>query len=141
MISSILSFCFVLVLGSYLLKFGQIGVKQFCAACIVPLPFCCLWLYLWLRNCRYCNHGVVNTIEQSGNAVKDEHDNDETSEDNIQHFTSYCTDANEIIIGSKATILNVLLGHIPTMMLSYVFICFHMFFSVTCSLGGLSNIL
>ena len=36
MISSILPFCLVPVLGSYLLTSGRIGVKQFCAACIFP---------------------------------------------------------------------------------------------------------
>ncbi|CAB4003067.1 Hypothetical predicted protein, partial [Paramuricea clavata] len=44
MISSILPFCLVPVLGSYLLKSGRIDVKQFCAACIFPLPFCCFWM-------------------------------------------------------------------------------------------------
>lgn len=49
MISSIIPFCLVPVLGSYLLKFGLIGINQFCAASIFPLPFCCFWMYLFLR--------------------------------------------------------------------------------------------
>jgi hypothetical protein len=35
-ISSILPFCLVPVIGSYLLKFGRIGVKQFCAGLHLP---------------------------------------------------------------------------------------------------------
>ena len=50
MISSILPFCLVPVLGSYLLKLQRISVAQFCLACIFPLPFCCYWPYLLVRN-------------------------------------------------------------------------------------------
>ena len=50
MISSILPFCLVPVLGSYLLKLKCISVAQFCLACIFPLPFCCYWAYLLVRN-------------------------------------------------------------------------------------------
>ena len=47
---SILPFCLVPVLGSYLLKLNRISVTQFCIACIFPLPFCCYWTYLLLEN-------------------------------------------------------------------------------------------
>ena len=50
MISSILPFCLVPVLGSHLLKLQRISVAQFCLACIFPLPFCCYWPYLLVRN-------------------------------------------------------------------------------------------
>ncbi len=50
MISSILPFCFVPVLGSYLLKLNRISVGQFCLASIFPLPFCCYWSYLLVRS-------------------------------------------------------------------------------------------
>ena len=71
MISSIIPFCIVPVLGSvnmrnvgvarflfpYLLKFGLIGINQFCAPSIFPLPFCCFWMYLflseWIHKKRY----------------------------------------------------------------------------------------
>ncbi len=53
MISSILPFCLVPVLGSYLLKSGLIGIKQFCVACIFPLPFCSFWTYLLLKDWLY----------------------------------------------------------------------------------------
>ena len=64
-ISSILPFCLVPVLGSYLLKFGRIGVKQFCAACIFPLPFCCFWMFLLLKNSR-CGNQAPILIQQYG---------------------------------------------------------------------------
>ena len=47
---SILPFSLVPVLGSYLLKLDRISVTQFCIACIFPLPFCCYWTYLLLKN-------------------------------------------------------------------------------------------
>ena len=110
MISSILPFCLVPVLGSYLLKFGRIGVKQFCAACIFPLPFCCFWMYLLLKDCRCGNQGSYNTIEENDNAVRSEQDNDETqslgSEQNT--FTSISNEATSA--RSESAILSVLLG-------------------------------
>ena len=63
MFSSILPFCLVPVLGSYLLKFGRIGVRQFCAACIFPLPFCCSWLYLLLKD--WFNQRRYDSLEQN----------------------------------------------------------------------------
>ncbi len=103
MISSILPFCLVPVLGSYLLKSGQIGVKQFCVACIFPLPFCCFWLYLLLKDCRCGNQGTYNTIEESDNAVGSQQSNNETqilgSDENENTFQS-----------TESAILKVLLG-------------------------------
>jgi hypothetical protein len=110
MISSILPFCLVPVLGSYLLMSGRISVKQFCAACIFPLPFCCFWLYLLLKDCRCGNQGSYNTIEENDNAVRSEQDNDETqslgSEQNT--FTSISNEATSA--RSESAILSVLLG-------------------------------
>jgi hypothetical protein len=97
MISSILPFCLVPVLGSYLLKFGRIGVKQFCAACIFPLPFCCYWLYLLLKGCRCGNQETYNTIEQNDDKIRSEQDNDETQSLDSEEITfTASTDRNEI---------------------------------------------
>ena len=60
MISSILQFCLVPVLGSYLLKKDRISVPQFCLACMFPLPFCCHWMYVLVRN--YNARGRVLTV-------------------------------------------------------------------------------
>jgi hypothetical protein len=96
MISSILPFCLVPVLGSYLLKFGRIGVKQFCVACIFPLPFCFYWLYLVLKDCRCGNQGSYNTIEQNDDAIRSERDNDETQRLGSEEMTFISsTDSNE----------------------------------------------
>ena len=96
MISSILPFCLVPVLGSYLLKFGRIGVKQFCAACIFPLPFCCYWLYLLLKGYRCGNQETYNTIEQNDGAIRSEPGNDETQSLGSEEITfTSSTDRNE----------------------------------------------
>ena len=129
MISSILPFCLVPVLGSYLLKFGRIGVKQFCAACMFPLPFCCYWLYLLLKECRCGNQRErYNTIEENDDAIRSEHGNDEiqslgseeitfTSSTDRNETTStrsespVCTDSNEVTsTRSESAVLKVLLG-------------------------------
>ena len=128
MVSSILPFCLVPVLGSYLLKIGRIGVKQFCAACIVPLPFCCYWLYLLLENCRFGNQETYNTIEHNDDAIRSEQGNDETRRLDSEEvtFTSstdgnettsmrsespVCTDSNEATSAiSESAVLKVLLG-------------------------------
>ena len=47
---SVLPFCMVPFLGSYVLKLGLISVTQFFLGCLLPLPFCCYWLLLLLRN-------------------------------------------------------------------------------------------
>jgi hypothetical protein len=109
MISSILPFCLVPVLGSYLLKVDRIGVKQFCAACIFPLPFCCFWMYLLLKG-RRCmgNQGNYNTIEQNNNAVMHEQDNDETQSLGSEDISFSRTDSNETTSKrSKSAILIV----------------------------------
>jgi hypothetical protein len=89
---------------------GRISVKQFCAACIFPLPFCCFWLYLLIKDCRCGNQGSYNTIEENDNAVRSEQGNDETqslgSEQNT--FTSISTEATSA--RSESAILSVLLG-------------------------------
>ena len=57
---SIFPFCLVPVLGSYLLKLHRISVSQYCIACIFPLPFCCYWTYLLLKDSPL----PYNTVEQ-----------------------------------------------------------------------------
>ena len=47
---SVFPFCMVPFLGSYVLNLRLISVTQFCFGCILPLPFCCNWLRLLLRN-------------------------------------------------------------------------------------------
>lgn len=49
-IMSVLPFCMVPFLGSYVLNLGLISVTQFCLGCLLPFPFCCYWLRLLLRN-------------------------------------------------------------------------------------------
>ena len=110
MISSILPFCLVPVLGSYLFKFDRIGVKQFCAACIFPLPFCCVWLYLLIKDYRCGNQAAYNTIEDSSNEVRCEQSNNEDSVGD-ENITIACTYNNETASKSiEFSILKVLLG-------------------------------
>ena len=49
-IISVLPFCMVPFLGSYVLNLGSISVTQFCLGCLLPFPFCCYWLRLLLRH-------------------------------------------------------------------------------------------
>ena len=106
MISSLLPFCLVPVLGSYLLKMARIGVKQFCAGCIFPLPFCCFWLYLLLRDCRWGN-GNIN-----GRATFEEIDNEREGESHFGEDNSSATHLSGTISprSSEKAILGVLLG-------------------------------
>ena len=108
MISSILPFCLVSVLGSYVLKLGRIGVMQYCAACIFPLPFCCFWTYLLLKS-HFGNRGT--TIEQNSNRIRNEQRNSEI--ENLSgedvHFVS--SEENVATPGKNASaILSILLG-------------------------------
>jgi hypothetical protein len=104
-ITSILPFCFVPVLGSYLLKFGRIGVKEFCTACVFPLPFCCFWVHLLLKK-RRAKQATYDGIEESDNVACLEQQNlscDET--------TFVFTDGNGATSRrSETAILRVLLG-------------------------------
>ena len=120
MISSIIPFCLVPVLGSYLLKFGRIGVKQFCAACIFPLPFCCFWLYLLLKDCRCGNQGTYNTIEESDNEERCQQSNNETQSLSSDEITFVSLDRDETS-RSELAILRVLLGPFR---LNQAFMCF-----------------
>jgi hypothetical protein len=107
-ISSILPFCLVPVLGSYLLKFGRIGVKQFCAACIFPLPFCCFWMFLLLKNSRCGNQAP---IQQNNNVERDERRNNDTESLGSEDISFACTDGNEATSERcESAILGVLLG-------------------------------
>ena len=71
---SILPFCLVPVLGSYLLELDRISVTQFCIACILPLPFCFFWTYLLVKNSPLRH----NIIEEEFEFAK-QHSNSEAS--------------------------------------------------------------
>ena len=62
-VSSVFPFCLVPVLGSYLLKLDRISVRQFCVACMFPLPFCCFWSYLLLKDYRTRKKSSNDTAE------------------------------------------------------------------------------
>ncbi|XP_028399395.1 uncharacterized protein LOC114522838 [Dendronephthya gigantea] len=66
-VSSVFPFCLVPVLGAYLLKMNRISVAQFCVACIFPLPFCCFWIYLVLKEYRWQKRAGNDTREPSEN--------------------------------------------------------------------------
>ena len=81
-ISCIIPFCLVPVLGSYLLKLNRISVAQFCAACILPLPFFPYWLYLLVRNSSWCMRHLVrfNTNGNGATTVADDQRREEEVE-------------------------------------------------------------
>ena len=74
-VSSVFPFCLVPVLGSYLLKMDRIFVWQFCVACMFPLPFCCFWTYLLLKDYRTRKKSSNDTAE-SDRAVRGTGDDD-----------------------------------------------------------------
>ena len=107
-IASILPFCLVPVLGSYLLKFGRIGVKQFCVACIFPLPFCCFWMYLFFQN---FYRGNQTTMQQNSNVEIDEQEGIDTDNFFGEGTTFLCTASNVATSNTaESAILRVLLG-------------------------------
>ena len=113
LISSILPFSAIPVLGSYLLKFGRISVRQFCAGCIFPLPFCCFWLYLMLKE--YRDNGYqprYNTLESEDNpTVRPDQSDNETEDPSSDDITYNCTYRNEEISSrNESAILKVLLS-------------------------------
>ena len=107
-ISSVLPFCLVPVLGSYLLKSDRISVKQFCAACIFPLPFCCFWMYLLLKDPCLDNQTSHNANHIAGNH---EEGNAQTQSLCSEDIT-FPRSVNDQTTSerSKSAILNVLLG-------------------------------
>ena len=112
-ISSILPFSAIPVLGSYLLKFGRIGVMQFCAGCIFPLPFCCFWLYLMLKEYLRSGHQRrYNTVGNKDNpAVRLDQSDNENAQDPSSDITFISTDPNERISSrNESAILKVLLS-------------------------------
>ena len=113
LISSILPFSAIPVLGSYLLKFGRIGVRQFCAGCIFPLPFCCFWFYLMLKEYRRSRYQRrYNTVENRDNpAVRPDQSDNETQDPSSDDITFISTDLNERIPSrNESAILKVLLS-------------------------------
>ena len=73
-VSSVLPFCLVPVLGAYLLKMDRISVAQFCIACIFPLPFCCAWAYLLVKNYRL-HEKTINDTNESSTVIGEIHEN------------------------------------------------------------------
>ena len=112
LVTSILPFCLVPVLGSYLLKFGQIGVKQFCAACIFPLPFCCFWFYLLFKGRLRENMRIYSSIEENVHAITEQHNNETHSVSNEDTTTtSMFTNSDESTTRRhESVIISVLLG-------------------------------
>ena len=74
-VSSVLPFCLVPVLDSYLLKMDRISVSQFCVACLFPLPFCCFWSYLLLKG-YHTRKKSSNDTAESERAVRGTADDD-----------------------------------------------------------------
>jgi hypothetical protein len=71
-IISVLPFCMVPFLGSYVLNLGLISVTQFCLGCLLPFPFCCYWLRLLMRNRAAVNRQYnlgQNTISKNRLAI------------------------------------------------------------------------
>ena len=112
-ISSILPFSAIPILGSYLLKFGRIGVRQFCAGCIFPLPFCGFWLYLMVKDYGRGGHQQrYNTVESENNStVRPDQSDNETQDPSSDAITYNSTDPNERISSRNVSaILKVLLS-------------------------------
>ena len=111
MISSILPFCFVPVLGSYLLKLNRISVGQFCLASIFPLPFCCYWSYLLVRSSSWwTRHSCrVNRNDRTQDDITDENSgelNRLPSQEIVNRNLSREAESGSI----KSAVLRVLLG-------------------------------
>ncbi|CAB3993681.1 Hypothetical predicted protein [Paramuricea clavata] len=118
MISSILPFCLVPVLGSYLLKLNRISVAQFCLACIFPLPFCCYWSCLLVRNSSWWMRPSrrVETNERIQDDVIDQNSTDSATTEgrgtvsgNSNPETENLSTQTELR-GSKSAVLHILLG-------------------------------
>ncbi len=111
MISSILPFCFVPVLGSYLLKLNRISVGQFCLASIFPLPFCCYWSYLLVRSSSWwTRHSCrVNRNDRTQDDIANENSgelNRFPSQEIVNRNLSTEAESGSI----KSAVLRVLLG-------------------------------
>ena len=86
-VSSVFPFCLVPVLGSYLLKMDRISVRQFYVACMFPLPFCCFWSYLILKDHRMHKRNS-NVTEESERPKRGTEENDgqmDEGQDSIQY--------------------------------------------------------
>ena len=70
-----LPFFLVPVLGHFALITRQISVLQFCLGCLFPLPFCCYWFYLLVKQNRSqieCDDGLTmeeEMVMNNANAV------------------------------------------------------------------------
>ena len=104
---SILPFCVVPVLGSYLLRLGRISVLQFCIACIFPFPFCCFWMYLLLKNCSSGHNSVDNTNSNEETSSSSCNNTDQETSSETQHNSGQAMSSTEAI-------LEILLGPFRT---------------------------
>ena len=73
-VSSVFPFCLVPIFGSYLLKMDRISVRQFCVACMFPLPFCCFWSYLLFKDYRTHKRSSNDTAQSDGALLRTGHD-------------------------------------------------------------------
>ncbi|XP_028408073.1 uncharacterized protein LOC114530670 isoform X2 [Dendronephthya gigantea] len=107
LITCILPFCLVPVLGSYLLKLNRISVAQFLLACIIPLPACFYWSYLLLRQFPRRTEAKKNGARNKEvDMIQDDTPVRENREENVDR----ALDSEHESRGSKSAILRVLLG-------------------------------
>lgn len=67
---SVLPFCFVPVLGCYLLFLKRISPRQLYLGCLFPLPFCCYWSHKLIKYCKESVETNVN-VQQMGDSIDD----------------------------------------------------------------------
>ena len=67
---SVLPFCFVPVLGCYLLCLKRISTTQLYLGCLFPLPYCCYWSYNLIKYCKeQTDIETRNVVENSRDDV------------------------------------------------------------------------
>jgi hypothetical protein len=103
-LSNIIPFCLVPVLGSYLLKLNRISVAQFCMGCIFPLPFCTYWAYLLTRCMR---HSIRFDTNGNGAAIVED---DERQEHTVVDGEIVNGNSSSDVECSNSAVLCVLLG-------------------------------
>ena len=60
---SVLPFCFVPVLGCYLLFLKRISPRQLYLGCLFPLPYCCYWSYNLIKYCKEPTDIEINDVQ------------------------------------------------------------------------------
>ncbi|CAB4005085.1 Hypothetical predicted protein [Paramuricea clavata] len=137
MILSILPFCLVPVLGSYLLKLNRISVAQFCLACIFPLPFCFYWSYLLVRNSSWCIRRLCRVRTNENVAAIGEDDRIQDNNSSTENFIDSNTfEDSEIVSGNlrsepepscnDSAVLRVLLGPFRAHRATFIFPSSHL---------------